>query len=300
MRVVVTESRHLNEATAFVRDVVDDIGAACDRFSPDSEVNRLRDSLPGGVEVSSTLALLVRTAVNAALLSDGDVDPTLGDVLSGLGYDRSFDELDGHVDETPAGVAVTVASPRVPGWQRIRVEGNVLTVPGDLRLDLGATAKALAADLAAARVAAQLGCGVLVSLGGDIATAGTAPEGGWQITVCDLPGDPECQITLAAGQALATSSTQKRRWLRDGRALHHIVDPSSGLPAKAVWNTVTVAGQTCVRANTLSTASVVRGYRAIAWLARRGAAARLVTTDRRVLTLGGWPDDNSVHVVRAG
>ena len=74
-------------------------------------------------------------------------------------------------------------------------------------LDLGATAKAIAADRCAARVTETTGSGVLVNLGGDIATAGPAPEGGWQVLVSDGDDEPAVAVALPSGAALATSST---------------------------------------------------------------------------------------------
>jgi thiamine biosynthesis lipoprotein len=174
----------------------------------------------------------------------------------------------------------------------VRLDGNRLTVPAHLGIDLGATAKAAAADRVAARIATELGCGVLVSLGGDIASAGPAPAGGWQVLVQDAPLDPSAHVSLAEGLALATSSTQKRRWTKAGRPQHHILDPASGLPAEPVWRSVTVAAETCHRANTLSTAAIVRGHKAVAWLRELGVPARLVDADGIVVSLGGWPDDD--------
>ncbi|HYZ37586.1 MAG TPA: FAD:protein FMN transferase [Pseudonocardiaceae bacterium] len=102
--------------------------------------------------------------------------------------------------------------------------------PGVL-LDFGATAKALAADRAAAQITRALGCGVLVSLGGDIAVAGSAPAGGWRIAVAEdhtqAQACPQQIVTIGTG-GLATSSTTRRRWRRGGRWLHHIVDPRTG------------------------------------------------------------------------
>ncbi|WP_436535809.1 FAD:protein FMN transferase [Actinoplanes sp. HUAS TT8] len=162
-----------------------------------------------------------------------------------------------------------------------------LTVPDGVLLDLGATAKAAAADRAAARVAGELGVGVLVALGGDIATAGAAPDGGWQVLVQDRPGDPSCTVRLPGGAALATSSTASRVWGRAGELLHHIVDPRTGRPAARVWRTVSVAAFTCLRANTLSTAAIVAGRRAPEML--REMPSRLVGRDLDVLLRGGWP-----------
>src|ERR1700709_402109 len=93
MRVVVTRPALLGRASALVDDVLGDIGHACDRFSATSELTMVNAALPEGVEVSDTLALLVRTALDAARFTYGDVDPTLGQVLIGLGYDRDFTEL---------------------------------------------------------------------------------------------------------------------------------------------------------------------------------------------------------------
>ena len=150
--------------------------------------------------------------------------------MVGLGYDRDLLSLvasDGRWEAAP-----------VPGWQRVRLVGRELTVPDGTLLDLGATGKAYAADESARLVARHCETGVLVSLGGDLATAGPAPDGGWQVLVQDGPAEPACQVALPAGAALATSSTQSRRWRSGGHVLHHILDPRTCRPAKPVWRTV--------------------------------------------------------------
>jgi thiamine biosynthesis lipoprotein len=177
----------------------------------------------------------------------------------------------------------------VPGWRRVHLNGDRLELPRGVLLDLGATAKARAADLLAARAARTVGVGVLVELGGDIATAGPAPAGGWQVLVRDSRDDPACQVTLAPGGAVATSSTVRRTWRRGGVLVHHLVDPRTAAPAEPVWRSATVAASTCVEANTASTAAVVLGREAPGWLAARGFTARLVDQQLRVVRVGGWP-----------
>ena len=169
----------------------------------------------------------------------------------------------------------------------VRLDGQSLTLPAGVRLDLGATAKAWAADRSAARITSRLGCGVLVSLGGDIAVAGPAPDGGWRIRVQDVtgaPGDPPAGpyalIAIRDG-GLATSSTAARRWQRGGDVLHHILDPRTGLPAEPVWRTVSVAAGSCADANAASTAAVIRGRRALGWLAQLGLPGPAGRRDRR-------------------
>jgi thiamine biosynthesis lipoprotein len=160
-------------------------------------------------------------------------------------------------------------------------------------LDLGATAKALAADHAAAAAGAAVGeAGVLVSLGGDLAVVGPAPPDGWRVRVTDdhrsdvtAPGQ---WITLRAG-GLATSSTTVRRWETDGGSAHHLLDPATGSPVASPWRTVSVTAASCLDANIASTAAIIRGERAPDWLESLGLPARLVRTDGTVQRVAGWP-----------
>ena len=134
--------------------------------------------------ISPLFTELLAVALRAARLTDGDVDPTVGAALSGLGYDRDVAEI------TADGVVVAVPA---PGWRTIELDEEACRVrlaPG-VRLDLGATAKAWTADTAAGAVTAATGSGCLVSIGGDIAVAGPAPDGGWRIRVEDVTGDPD-------------------------------------------------------------------------------------------------------------
>jgi len=289
VRVVVTDSRYLAEARRMLEADCADVDLACSRFRADSEICALRGGRPQ--QVSPLLAEAIAVALRAADLTDGDVDPTVGAAMSAIGYDRDFEDI----ERTGPAIAITIK--QVPGWREVILEGRMLTMPAGMSLDLGATAKAWAADRSAARIAERLGCGVLVSLGADIAVAGPPPEAGWRIRVQDVTGSPDdppegpyALIAIRDG-GLATSSTSARRWQRGGDVLHHILDPRTGLPAEPVWRTVSVAAGTCADANAASTAAVIRGRRALGWLAALGLPARLVDATGVVLTVAGWPAD---------
>src|SRR4051812_28611480 len=265
-RLVVTAPEALTEATRVVDAVLAGVDQACSRFRPDSELLTLARDSEGWVDLSPGLADLVSVALDAARSTDGAVDPTIGATLVDLGYDRDISALPTVTPGTSSG-AGSAAGPgaaargagRPPGWRGLRPAGTRLWMPAGTQLDLGATAKAVAADRCAGAVLAALGTGVLVSLGGDIATAGAGPDGGWQVTVQDLPVDLPQQITLADGAAMATSSTARRTWLLDGQPMHHLVDPATARPATGRWRSVTVLAPTCARANTASTAALVKG-----------------------------------------
>jgi thiamine biosynthesis lipoprotein len=284
-RLLVTEPGALPAAAAIVDDVLADIDRACSRFRRDSELLALTADADGWINLSPTLADLMTVALEAARDTGGSVDPTIGATLIDLGYDRDIEEL----GQDTQGIVRVVRRPT--GWRSVILEDTRMKLPRGTQLDLGATAKAVAADRCAQAVSDQLDTGVLVSLGGDIATGGPSPAGGWQVTVQDLPTDVAQQITLADGAAVATSSTARRTWLRNGVSLHHLVDPVTARPATGRWRSVTVVGPTCAKANTAATAALVKGDGAVAWLRQTALPARLVSHDGDIATLNEWPKE---------
>lgn len=281
VHLLVDEAEVLTAAEELLRAQLDELDRACSRFRPDSELSLLR---PGSQRVGPLLEANVQAAIAAAAETGGLVDPTLGRSLAALGYDRTFASLplDG-----PAGVAV-------PGrWQELRCQDGAVELPAGVLLDLGATAKAWAADRAAASIAQMLSTSVLVNLGGDLAVAGPGPEtpagADGPSPAVAWPVDAAGDVVAVSSGGLATSSTRHRTWVRDGEQLHHVLDPRSGRPAQTPWSTVTVAAPSCVEANAASTAAVVLAEDAPAWLAECQLPARLVAHDGHVVYVGGWP-----------
>ena len=283
--VVVDREDALAPALELARAEVDALDAACSRFRDDSELAAVNRAAGRDVRVGPLLLDAVEAALRAAAATGGLVDPTVGPALVALGYDRDFRLLSGR-DGRLLGVVPAA------GWRRVRVDRTraTLGLPVSAALDLGAVAKAFAADCIAARVRAATGASVLVSLGGDVSVAG-APAGGWPVRVVDDRGapDPAGQTVSIADGGLATSSVLVRRWRAGGEPRHHIVDPQTGRPADAYWRTVSVAAATCADANAAATAAVVRGEPAPAWLEELGLAARLVRLDGSVTTTSRWP-----------
>jgi thiamine biosynthesis lipoprotein len=289
--LLVTSPEAAREAHALLAGELHAIDVACSRFRPGSELWRVNHAHGRPVKVSPLLADALATALDAARLTGGDVDPTCGGSLMRLGYDRDFARARrrrGALRQPPLPAA---------GWRTVQFDPATreVTVPAGVTLDLGATAKALAADRAAALIETALGCGVLVNLGGDISVAGEPPSGGWCVGIADdvrfgtaTTGPPSQAVTVTGG-GLATSSTVVRAWERGGASLHHIVEPATGLPVRSCWRTVSVAAATCVAANIASTAAILRGARAVDWLRSLALPSRLVAEDGKVVTAAGWP-----------
>jgi thiamine biosynthesis lipoprotein len=291
--VVVDDPGVIDRAVSILRDELDAVDRACSRFRPDAELWAVTRAEGRPVAVSARLFDAVRVACDVAQRTGGAVDPTVGRAVEALGYDRDFAEV------APTGDPLDLVPRRAPGWWRVELDraARTVRVPAGTLLDLGATAKALAADRAAGTIAATTGTGVLVSLGGDVAVGGAAPEGGWPIGIAldsSAPAGAVRQVVAIDAGGLASSSTAVRAWRRGGRHLHHIVDPRSGDAADPYWTLVSATGATCVDANAASTAAVVWGREAPARIAALGQAARLVAADGSVTRVGGWPTDVSL------
>jgi len=289
-RVAAWPPEDLDLALAAVDAELERLDRQASRFRDDSELSRVHHEPSPVHQLSRGLAEAISVALAAARWTGGLVDPTVGGALIALGYDRDFATIDPASASAGAPASADAPAP-APGWRSVTLEGTMLGLPAGVRLDLGATAKGLGSDRAA--TAAYRICGrggILVSLGGDIAVAGQPPVGGWPVAVADssCSGAPDQVVRLTAG-ALATSSVTGRRWQRDGREVHHIVDPRTGWPADGPWRTVSVAAASCAEANAAATAAIVAGRDAEAWLARTGLPSRLVAHDGAVRVLRGWP-----------
>ena len=291
--ITTLEAAALSDAIDVLERELIAIDVACSRFRDDSEVSRLARAGGAWVPASRLFREALRVGIGAAEATDGAVDPSIGATMRALGWDTDFRVVVSRRNP------VTIECVPASGWRRIEIddERGRVRVPAGVVIDLGATAKALAADRAAAAAYRATGSPVLVDLGGDVAVFGPAPAGGWPILVTDdhrAPSDAHGQVVAIAAGGLATSSTTVRRWRTSVGEVHHVVDPRSGLPAREVWRTVSVASHSCVVANTASTAAIVLGDDAPRWLESNGYSARLVGRDGRVVVTVGWPSEQEL------
>ncbi|MGH3155419.1 MAG: FAD:protein FMN transferase, partial [Streptosporangiaceae bacterium] len=308
VQFVVTSAAALESGRAILATELTAMDATCSS-RPGSELTELpalarAEGAGHPVPVSSLLADAIAAALRTAQLTGGDVAPTVREGLeNGDGaWDGAGAGTGGWPDPGPGGFLRPVA-----GWEQIRLDraARRLWLPPGLRLDLSATVTAWAVDRCAGRLAAELGCGVLVGLGGNIAVAGVSPPGGWRIRIQDAhrtdtgsatgsasaSGTDEGPATVVAVHdgGLATSGTAARRLHQGGDPLHYILDPRTGTPAAPFWRTVSVAAACCAFASAASTAAMIRGRHARQWLSSLGLPARMVALDGQVHTVAGWP-----------
>jgi thiamine biosynthesis lipoprotein len=238
---------------------------AFSRFNPDSELNRVNAAAGASVRVSQEFAHMLGLALEAARETDGLVDPTLGAELVAAGYDADFAALGGD----PRSSSPVERSTR----ETVGLDGRSVVVPRGVQLDLNGVVKSRTVDDALALLSGE----GFVSAGGDLAVRGTLvvalPRGG--------------TVRLVRG-ALATSGTDRRRWVRGGTVQHHLIDPRTGAPSSSPWEQVTVCGLTCVGADVAAKAAFLLGSDGASWLDVRGLPGRFVTADDDVVVNHAW------------
>lgn len=302
MELWITDATQLDRARTIVDSVLWPVAAASNRFDATSELSLLTAVAATEdvhTKVSPMLEALLKASMEASTDTCGLVDPTVGKSLTFWGYDRDIVSLEERTS--------VVRLAEGPGEQEasepqahFRLEEGMLSLDRGTFLDLGATAKAQAADLAAEKIYQQLGCGVLVNLGGDNAVAGPSPEGGWRISVDDGADQPEETIAVHCGEGehvgIATSSTLHRKWNVQVAGAHgakpqeivayHIIDPRTGAPD---LRTATVVADSAVHANAWSTALIVLGAQARGVESLINLPVRTVDRHGQVSRSGWWP-----------
>lgn len=232
--------------------------ALLSRFRPDSELSALNRR--GALDAGPELVEVTRLALEARERTDGLFDPTVHDALVSAGYDRTFDEID--ADGRAGG-------PRLCGGG-VRIDGTRIELDHNVRIDLGGIGKGYAVDRAARMLVGVGPC--LVNAGGDLACYGRP----WPVGVETADG----QVTLELDRgAIATSGRDRRRWRRDGTEAHHLIDPTTGVPAGGDFLRVTVVANTAVEGEVLA--------KAVFLGAPASGPAVLVTNDGRTLFVGG-------------
>lgn len=253
------------------------------RFRPDSELSRLNLTVDQPERVNDVLWDVFQAARAAEESTDGLVTPTVLDAMLEAGYDRSFESLPhgqgGHVGPPQPPVGAVLRD--CPGLSLVNFDEmeHTIQLPAGVHLDFGGIAKGWAAHQAMSRLR-EIGP-ALMNCGGDIAVSGPLLDGSpWEIGVYK-PFDRDSgyieMLFIEQGCGVATSSTDRRRWMQGDQVRHHIIDPRTSQPAESDVVSATVVAPTAVEAEAAAKSILIRGsLDGLDWLEANPALAGLL------------------------
>jgi thiamine biosynthesis lipoprotein len=273
--LVDSEPKHAQALADEVFAVFTRVEQEMSRYRPTSTVSKI-NARAGGPEwtpISPALQAVLREGLRIAELSGGAFSPTLGEINRLWGFDKG-----GHIPD-PDALAVAVSH---ADWHGLQIaDGRArLANPGSA-IDLGGIAKGYAVDQAADLLVSRGVSGAIVNAGGDMRLIGHRPDGGpWRIGV-QHPRKPDglIEILRTTDCAVVSSGDYERYFIVDGVRYHHIIVPTTGLPAMSCQG-VTVVADRAMTADALATAAFVLGPEAgLDFLRRAGAQAATVVDE---------------------
>lgn len=253
------------------------------RFRPDSELSRLNLTVDQPLRVSDVLWDVFQSARAAQEFTDGLVTPTVLDAMLDAGYDRDFASLPRQQTATTA-TRSAVRPLTAVQWNAV---GQTIQLPAGIHLDFGGIAKGWAAHQAMSRLR-EIGP-ALMNCGGDIAVSGPLLDGSpWEIGVYK-PFERESgyaeMLFFQQECGVASSATDRRRWMQGDQVRHHIIDPRTGLPAESDVVSATIVAPTAVEAEAAAKSILIRGsLDGLDWLeAHPALAGLLILEDGQIL-----------------
>lgn len=249
------------------------------RFRFDSELSRINRLGGQPVTVSETFWQVFQAALDASVMTDGLVTPTIAESMLEVGYDRDFDLLAEPGFSTHFPVLTVVRPVSAVAWDEAE---RTLSLPEGVQLDFGGVAKGWAAHQAMLRLS-EYGP-ALMNAGGDVASSGPLSNGGaWEIDIINpftRREEDSLGTLLLRGEAAATSGTDRRRWLQGGFLRHHIIDPQTDLPAQTDVLSATIVAPTVMQAEAAAKSALILGGQAgITWINAQPSLAGLLVLE---------------------
>lgn len=271
------------EALDMALEQVEEAEALWSVTDQNSEIYQANHSGGQPVTVSDETAQLVSFALDMAEQTDGAVDPTIYPVLSAWGFTTQSKQVpeEGQIVSLLQNV----------DYGRISLEGDRLTVPDGMQLDMGAVGKGYAGDLVI-EVLKEYGVeSALINLGGNVQAIGSRPDGNdWRLGI-RAPWEEGNLGVLRISDAAVVTSGGYENYFEDeeGNIYWHILDPSTGYPADGGLQAVTIIGEEGKLCDALSTALFVMGEDGAVeyWRANGGFDMLLVTEDGEIILTEG-------------
>ena len=219
-----------------------------------SDVWRINHADGRTTTVSDETADILRTAIEIAGKSDGAFDITIAPVST------LWDFTSGKEIIPDAGLIEEAV--KMVDYRKIRIEGNNVTLPSGMMIDLGGIAKGYIADAVQKKLAADGITNAILSFGGNIVAIGLKPDGSpWKVGIQDIdePTGKSMMVSLNYGGSTVTSGIYERGFTVDGVTYHHILSSQTGWPVQNGLASVTIFSDSSMIGDALSTAVFALG-----------------------------------------
>ena len=287
VRIIAVDWRQ-TELLADAERVFHDVEERFSRFRSDSELSAFNARRAPLVSASEQMIQLVDLAIYFHRRTNGMFDPAVLPALEAAGYDRSFERM---AHDDPDAGAPRGVHPHAYSIAQVQLNRRTrtLTAPMGLRIDFGGIGKGYSVDIASQRLSATRD--FLVDAGGDIFASGDGPGGdGWPIGIADPANGADLDVVVLRDQAIATSTTARRRWKRDGHWHSHIIDPRTGASTGSEVVSASVIATTATEADVYAKCALMLGSDAgRPFLKTNHAQGLLVLENGRVIRTAGWP-----------
>ena len=268
------------------------------RFDSASKLFGLNAAAGQWIDVGEELAAVLRLALGYCERTGGLFDITMGSVCRLWDFKCAC---------MPGAVAVSEALAHV-NWRNVQVDGcRARLADAYSVVDLGGIAKGYIADRIVEMLRRAGATAGIVNLGGNVVCLGCKPDGSaWNVGLrAPMPSGKMPQTASFAsiavrGKSVVTSGVYERAFVRDGRVLHHILDPRTGMPAATDVLSATVVSDASLDGDGYTTALVIMGAeQALAFVeATPGIEAVLLTTNGTLLHTAGIQGEGAQLRVR--
>lgn len=213
------------------------------RFEDTSDLMFLNNNLRYTVEVDEILVDIIKNAYHAYSVTDGNFDPRIFATLNSIGYIDTFENNKWDIVKTTPLVIREKWSPTF--------SDNKIHI-GEHPIDLGGIGKSYTVWLTS-NMLEQYTNNFYINAGGDIYFSGlNKDQKKWTVGV-DNPYVENSTEPLAVLEiedaGIATSSLAKRAWVtQDGRRMHHIINPKTGMPSEGDIQAITIISHDVITA----------------------------------------------------
>ena len=286
---VITLTAYTEDGQA-LKDALEECGRyerLLSRTAEGSDVWKINHAGGQPVEVSEDTLAILRCAQEISRLSDGAFDVTIAPASTLWDFTSGETKLPDSEELERAAELVD--------YTKLRIDGNLVTLPEGMMIDLGGIAKGYIADRVKAYLEQRGVRHAILSFGGNIVAIGKKPDGEeWKVGIQDID-KPTGEIMLVSrnsGGSTVTSGIYERGFELEGVRYHHILSPEDGMPVQNELASVTIFSENSMEGDALSTTVFVLGPEKGMDLVNAidGVEALLIFRDRSVLYSAGGRD----------